>query len=107
MNILVTWLIFMLLFLALGYMLGARSRSVARREDESSERPAIGAEVLASFQQRVMPVLAVAGHQTRDGGVLFDGKLRTDPQNAMSQLTHAFAPDEFTPILQEGERSGQ
>jgi hypothetical protein len=106
MNILVTWLIFMLLFLALGYILGARSRSAARREDESSERPPIGAEMLASFQHRVMPVLAVAGHQTRDGGVLFEGKLRTDPQNALSQLTHVFAPDKFTPILQEGERSG-
>jgi membrane-associated protease RseP (regulator of RpoE activity) len=106
MNILLTWVLFMLLFLALGYILGARNRSATRREDESSENQPIGAEMLASFQQRVMPVLAIAGHQTRGGGVLFEGKLRTDPQDALSQLTRAFAPDKFTPILQEGERSG-
>ena len=106
MNILLTWLVFMLLFLALGYILGARSRTASPREDEL-ESPAISAEMLANFQQRVMPVLAVAGHQRRDGGVLFDGKLRTDPQSALSQLTHAFAPDKLTPILQEGERAGQ
>jgi membrane-associated protease RseP (regulator of RpoE activity) len=107
MNILLTWLIFMLLFLAIGYMLGARNRNAARREDESSETPAIGADLLADFQQRVMPVLAVAGHQTRAGAVLFEGKLRTDPQSAISQLKRAFAPEKFTPILEEGERSGQ
>ena len=107
MNILLTWVLFMLLFLALGHILGARNRSATRREDESPENQPIGAETLANFQQRVLPVLAVAGHQTRDGGVLFEGKLRTDPQNALSQLTRAFAPDKLTPILQEGEHAGQ
>jgi len=108
MNILLTWLIFMVLFLAIGYILGARNKSAARREDEASETPkAFGAEKLADFQQRVTPVLAVEGHQTHAGGVLFDGKLRTDPQSALSQLTRAFGPEKFTPILEEGERSGQ
>jgi hypothetical protein len=107
MNILLSWVLFMLLFLALGYILGARRRTAARREDESSENQPIGAEMLASFQQRVMPVLAVAGYQVRDGGVLFDGKLRTDPRSALSQLTRAFAPDKLTPILREGEGRGQ
>jgi len=107
MNILLTWLIFMLLFLAIGYILGPRNRS-ASREDEASETPkAFGAETLADFQQRVTPVLAVEGYQTHAGGVLFDGKLRTDPQSALSQLTRAFGPEKFTPILEEGERSGQ
>ena len=107
MNILLTWLVFMLLFLAVRSMLGAKSRSAARSKDETSETPLIGAETLANFQQRVMPVLAVAGHQTRAGGVLFEGKLRTDPQNALSQLTRAFAADKFTPILEEGDSAGQ
>ena len=39
MDILLTWLIFVLLFLAIGYILGARNRSAARREDEASETP--------------------------------------------------------------------
>ncbi|HZS18762.1 MAG TPA: site-2 protease family protein [Candidatus Udaeobacter sp.] len=107
MSILATWLIFMLVFLAIGYMLGARSRGAAPRETGSSETPAIGAETLADFQQRVMPVLAVAGHQTRAGGVLFEGKLRTDPQSALSQLTHVFAADKLTPILEEGDQGGE
>lgn len=107
MNILLTWVLFMLLFLALGYILGARNRSATRREDESSENQPIGAEMLASFEQRVMPVLAIAGHQMHAGGVLFAGKLRTDPQSALSQLTRAFAPDKLTPMLQEGEGRGQ
>ena len=96
----------MLLFLALGYIFGARGKNTTPREDESVS-PAISAELLANFQERVMTVLAVAGHQTRDGGVLFDGKLRTDPQSALSQLTRAFAPDKFTPILREGEGRDQ
>ena len=107
MDILLTWVLFMLLFLALGYILGARNRSATRRQAQSPASPMISAEMLANFQQRVMPVLAVAGHQTRDGGVLFDGKLRTDPQSALSQLTRAFAPDKLTPILREGEGDDQ
>ena len=107
MNILLNWLIFMMLFLAIGYILGARNRSAARRDDEASETPAVGAETLADFQQRVTPVLAVEGHQMHAGGVLFDGKLRTDPQSALSQLTRSFWPEKFTPILEEGERSGK
>ena len=107
MDILLTWLVFMLVFLAIGYILGARSKGAARREDESLDIPSIGGDTLADFQQRVMPVLAVAGYQTRAGGVLFEGKLRTDPQNALSQLTRAFAAEKFTPILEEGERNGQ
>ena len=96
MNILLTWFTFMLLFLAISYILGARNRSGARREDEASETPkAFGAEALADFQQRVTPVLAVEGHQTHAGGVLFDGKLRTDPQSALSQLTRAFGPESY------------
>ena len=39
MDILLTWLIFLLLFLAIGYILGAKNRSAARREDEASETP--------------------------------------------------------------------
>lgn len=107
MDILLTWLFFMLLFLALGYILGARNRRAIRRQAQSPASPMISAEMLANFQQRVMPVLAVAGHQTRNGGVLFDGKLRTDPQSALAQLTRAFAPDKLTPILGEGEGHDQ
>lgn len=107
MHLLLTWLIFMLLFLAIDYVLGARSRRGARPEAEFSQPPAIGSEMLANFQQRVMPVMAVAEHQTRAGGVLFEGKLRTDPQDAVFQLTREFAPEKLTPILEEGERSGE
>ncbi len=57
MNILLTWLIFMLLFLAIGYILGARNRSAARREDEASETPkAFGAETLAGDQRISWPI---------------------------------------------------
>jgi membrane-associated protease RseP (regulator of RpoE activity) len=107
MNILLSWLLFMLLFLAIGYILGARSRSAARREGELTETPGIGAETLADFQQRVMPVLVIAGHQTRGGAVLFEGKLRTNPQDALSQLRRVFAPEKFTPILEEGDARGE
>lgn len=107
MNILLTWLVFMLVFLAIGYILGARGKGAALREGEPSETPSIGADTLANFQQRVMPVLAVAGYQTRADGIVFEGELRTDPQNALSQLIQAFAAEKFTPILQEGERSGE
>ena len=65
MNILLTWLVFMLLFLALRSILGAKSRSAARSKDETSETPLIGAETLANSQQRVVPFLAAAGPQTR------------------------------------------
>jgi len=107
MNILLTWLLLMLLFMAIGYILGARSRGAAQREDASLKAPTIASDVLADFQQRIMPVLAVTGHQSHAGAVLFEGKLRTDPQSALSKLKSTFAPERFTPILEEGEQSGQ
>ena len=106
MDILLTWIALLLLFLALGYMLGARSRSAARAEAESPEKVFIEPDV-AGFQERIAPVLAVAGHRVRSGAVLFEGKLRTDPQSALAQLTHAFAPERFTPILEEGDHRGE
>lgn len=105
MNILMTWFFLMLLFLLIGYLLGGRNRTASPVRDESPQ--SVGAETLADFQQRVLPVLAVTGHQTGGGAVVFEGELRTDPESAITQLRRAFAPEKFTPILEEGERAGQ
>ena len=107
MDIVLIWLVFTLLFIAIAYILSARARrkAMARREILARE-PAIGVETLTDFQQRVMPVLAVAGHQVRDGGVLFEGDLRTDPKSALAELTRAFAGERLTPLLREGHDHG-
>lgn len=105
MDILLTWLLFMLLFLAIGYILGARRKPgerIAADSDLTSE-----ATLLPALQERIMPVLAVAGQQAHPAGFLFEGKLRTNPQDALAQLTREFAPDNFTPLIEEGDRPGR
>jgi membrane-associated protease RseP (regulator of RpoE activity) len=112
MEILLIWIFFMLLFLTLGYILGARGKretgsSAIFAEDEFAEKLERARENLARFEQDVTPVLAVTGHEAHGGAVVFEGKLRTDPRSALSQLTRAFAAENFTPILQESETDGR
>lgn len=107
MDIVLTWLVFTFFFIVIAYLLSARARrKAAARQQALSREPRIGAETLTDFRRRVMPILAVAGHQVRDGGVLFEGDLRTDPQSALTELTHAFAGKGFTPLLREGQGRG-
>ena len=107
MDILVTWLVLMLFFLALGYMLGVRSKAAALVAAEALPKPAIGSGRLASLQERIMPILAVADHQVQGGAVFFEGKLRADPEHSLAELRRVFDADEFTPILEEGRHGGQ
>jgi Zn-dependent protease len=107
MDILLIWLVFTFFFIVIAYVFSARARRKAvARQQALLREPRIGAETLTDFQQRVMPILAVAGHQVRDGAVLFEGDLRTDPQSALTELTHAFAGKGFTPLLREGQGRG-
>lgn len=107
MDILLTWVVLMMLFLALGYILGVRSKAAALVAAEAVDKPTISHDALAALQDRVMPILAVVAHQVRAGAILFEGKLRTDPESALTELRRVFAEDQFTPILEEGEHRGQ
>lgn len=77
MDILLIWLVLALLFIAIGCLHRARERKRASGLWEGlSPAPLISAETLADFHQRLLPVLAVAGYQVRDGSVMFEGNLR-------------------------------
>jgi Peptidase family M50 len=101
MEILFIWFFLMLLFLSIGYLLGARQRRSVppAPDDELLQRRAR----LAHAEEMVAPVLAVTGQETRGGALLLKGRLRTDPETALSELRRTFPPNEFTPILQDGE----
>lgn len=105
MDIVLIWLLLALLFIVIGHLHRARQRRTA--SDVLSPRSLISAEMLADFQQRLLPVLAVAGYQVRDGSVTFEGNLRTDTQTARGEINRAFAGEKFTPLLQEGDRHGR
>jgi Zn-dependent protease len=101
MEALLTWILLMLLFLGIGYLLGVRRRRGIPPEldDEILERRAR----LAHAEEKVAPVLAVSGQESRAGTLLLKGRLRTDPETALRELRQIFPPNEFTPILQDGE----
>ena len=105
MNILLTWLVFMLLFLVIGYILDARSRTTEAAA--ASNGLTNDGVLLPALRERLAPVLAVAGEQAHRSGFLFEGKLRTNPQDALTQLRREFQSDHFTPLLEEGDQPGR
>jgi membrane-associated protease RseP (regulator of RpoE activity) len=101
MDILIIWVIFMLVFMALTYLLGTRRAAAARGKKEISEQPSISRDTLNRFEERVRSVLAVTGHEVHGDAVLFEGRLKTSPEAALAELREVFAPDRLTPLLRE------
>ena len=101
MDILIIWVIFMLVFMALTYLLGARRAAAARGKKDISEQPSISRDTLNRFEERVRSVLAVTGHEVHGDAVLFQGRLKTSPEAALAELREVFAPDRLTPLLRE------
>ena len=86
MDILIVWVIFMLVFMALTYLLGARRAAAARGKKDISEQPSISRDTLNRFEERVRSVLAVTGHEVHGDAVLFEGRLKTSPEAALAEL---------------------
>ena len=101
MDILIVWVIFMLVFMALTYLLGARRAAAARGKKDISEQPSISRDTLNRFEERVRSVLAVTGHEVHGDAVLFEGRLKTSPEAALAELREVFAPDRLTPLLRK------
>ena len=101
MDILIIWVIFVLVFMALTYLLGARRAAAARGKKDISEQPSISRDTLNRFEERVRSVLAVTGHEVHGDTVLFEGRLKTSPEAALAELREVFAPDRLTPLLRE------
>jgi membrane-associated protease RseP (regulator of RpoE activity) len=97
-DILLMWVIFMLLFMALARFLGARKEGI-------SEKPSISSDTLKSFEERATSVLAVTGHEVHGDAVLLEGRLKTSPEAALAELRQVFAPDRLAPLLQDGTGS--
>lgn len=101
MDILIIWDIFVLVFMALTYLLGARRAAAACGKKDISEQPSISRDTLNRFEERVRSVLAVTGHEVHGDAVLFEGRLKTSPEAALAELREVFAPDRLTPLLRE------
>lgn len=101
MDILIIWVIFMLVFMALTYLLGARA-AAARGKEGISEHPSISSDTLKSFEARVARVIAVTGNEVRGDAVLFKGRLKTSPEGALAELRQVFAPDRLVPLMRDG-----
>jgi Zn-dependent protease len=102
MDILLIWAIFMLVFMALAYLLGARRAAAARGNEDISEQPSISSDTLKSFEERVARVLAVTRSEVRGDGVMFEGRLKISPEGALAELRQVFSPDRLAPLLQDG-----
>lgn len=108
MDILLIWLIFVFLFVVIRLLVVARRQKTG----EKKENVFLGDElldpaVLADFQQRMSPVLAVTGFNVHGPNVTFEGRLRIDPHDALARLRNAFVGDKLTPLLTEGRAPGQ
>jgi hypothetical protein len=82
MDILLIWVVFMLVFMALTYLLGERGAASACGKEGVSEQPSISSDTLKRFAERVARVLAISGSEVRGAGVLFEGPLKTSPEGA-------------------------
>ena len=92
MDILLIWVIFMLVFMALTYLLGARGAAAARGKEDISEQPSISSDTLKGFAERVARVIAVTGSEVRGDAVLFEGRLKTSPEGALAELRRGVRP---------------
>ena len=102
MDILLIWVVFMLVFMALTYLLGERGAASACGKEDTSEQPSISSDTLKRFAERVARVIAVSGSEVRGAGVMFEGRLKTSPEGALAELRQVFAPDRLAPLLQDG-----
>jgi membrane-associated protease RseP (regulator of RpoE activity) len=102
MDILFIWVVFMLVFMALAYLLGERGAAAARGKEDISEKPSISSDTLKGIAERVARVLAVTRSEVRGAGVIFEGRLKSSPEGALAELRQLFAPDRFAPLLQDG-----
>lgn len=95
------WLILMMIFLALGYFLGARRRASCHADEPEAD--GIGPDVLAELEQTVATVLSVTGRRTSGPVAQFEGRLRTDAEQAVARLKEAFQSHQLQPVLQEAD----
>jgi membrane-associated protease RseP (regulator of RpoE activity) len=102
MDILFIWVVFILVFMALAYLLGERGGVAARGKEDISEQPSISSDTLKGFAERVARVLAVTRSEVRGAGVMFEGRLKSSPEGALAELRQVFAPDRLAPLLQDG-----
>ena len=59
MDILLIWVVFMLVFMALTYLIGERGAASTCGKEETSEQPSISSDTLKGFAERVARVIAV------------------------------------------------
>lgn len=109
MDILLIWLVFVFVFLIIRlFILGRKKREAGNAiQNGVLANSLLDPMVLADFQQRIWPVLAVTGYEVRGPGVTFEGRLRIDPNDALIHLREAFVHEKLTPLLTEGRTHDQ
>jgi membrane-associated protease RseP (regulator of RpoE activity) len=100
-NALLFWLILLALFYV-AYAMGARN-AAARLAAVAAPPVMVAPETVAAMEARLAPMLTVTGRKATGEVVQFEGHLREDARSAFRGIHQAFAGEEVTPMLLEGE----
>jgi membrane-associated protease RseP (regulator of RpoE activity) len=101
-NAFIIWLILLAGFY-FAYSFGARAAAAKLAVAQPAAPPSIPAGVLAAFERKLEPILAITGHKGQGGILQFEGKLRGKAEEMFSKIREAFRADPVTPMLLEGE----
>jgi membrane-associated protease RseP (regulator of RpoE activity) len=102
-NGLLCWLLLLVVFY-IAYTMGAR-HATARAAAAAKVPPVIPTEKMAAMESKLEPMLAVTGRKASGDVIQFEGTLRGGTGQTFQAIRKAFADDEVTPLLLEGEQN--
>ena len=102
MNSLLFWLLLIVAFYVV-YIVGTRSGARRVAAMALHPPPAVPAERLAAYEERLAPLMTVTGHRVLGEILEFEGQLRGKAEEVFGRIREAFAGEPVTPLLLEGE----
>lgn len=102
-NALFFWLLLLIVFY-IAYTLGAR-RATARAAAAAKVPPVLPTAKMVAMEAKLEPMLAVTGRKFSGDLIQFEGTLRGGTEETFQAIREAFAGDEVTPLLLEGEQN--
>lgn len=102
MNGLLFCLILLVIFY-IAYAMGVRAATLRAAASSTPAPPIIPTETLTDMESRLAPMLAVTGRKVSGDAFQFEGHLRGAAEDMFLKIRDAFAGDDVTPLLLEGE----
>jgi hypothetical protein len=102
-NGLLLWMALLFVFYV-AYALGAR-RAAGLRAEANAASPVIRSELLTAMESKLAPMLDITGHKVIGDVFQFEGRLKGKAEDVFGRIREAFAGEETTPLLLEGEHN--